>query len=188
MPTYQYHITTFLGSKESLFTKMLLIIGGGSSRGTIYKCCGCIIPGRRGWWGILCLWSEKLNRKIMSMKATKEVPVLVRNKEWDIGASDVPDINIFQISERHTDVTAYDLSERWGISLCQATRKLKNTRQKLLRSAVLLLARGYRTDRVFTTNALQGKWLCDTMDGIWKSIDGNQCTQVFANRAKFAKF
>ena len=48
----------------------------------------------------------------MSLKVTKEVPVIVRNEEQYIGTSDVPDIKTFQISERHTDVTAYDFSEQ----------------------------------------------------------------------------
>ena len=46
--------------------------------------------------------------KIASMKVTKEFPALVRNEEIDIGTSDVPYIKTFQISERHTDVTAYN--------------------------------------------------------------------------------
>ena len=36
-----------------------------------------------------------MHRKIASMKATKEVPVLFRNEELDIGSSDAPDLNSF---------------------------------------------------------------------------------------------
>ena len=46
------------------------------------------------------------------MKVKKEVLVLVRNEERDIGTSDVPDIKTFQISERHIYAMAYDFSER----------------------------------------------------------------------------
>ena len=63
-----------------------------------------------------------MNRKIASMKATKGMPVLVRNEEQDIGTSDVRNKNIFQILERYTYITAYDFSEPWGISLSQATK------------------------------------------------------------------
>ena len=91
------------------------------------------------------------------MKATKGMPVLVRNEEQDIGTSDVRNKNIFQILERYTYITAYDFSEPWGISLSQATKTLKNTTQKFLRSVILPLARRYRTDRVFTRKTLQGK-------------------------------
>ena len=93
---------------------------------------------------------NKTNRKIVSLKATKEVLVIVRKKERDIGTSDVPDLKTFQSSEHHTDVSAYDLSERWGISLSQATITLKKTMQKFLCSTVIPLARIYRTDRVLT--------------------------------------
>ena len=41
------------------------------------------------------------------MKVTKEVPVIVMNKEQDIGTSDIPYLKNFQSSERHTYVTAY---------------------------------------------------------------------------------
>ena len=51
---------------------------------------------------------NKTNTKIASTKVTKEFPALVRNEEIDIGTSDVPYIKTFQISERHTDGTAYN--------------------------------------------------------------------------------
>ena len=91
------------------------------------------------------------------MKVTKEEPVIVRNEGQDIGTLNVPEIKNFQISYRHKYVTAYDLSEIWGIVLAQATRTIKKTNQKFLRSAVLMLARRYRTDIVFTRNSLQGQ-------------------------------
>ena len=62
---------------------------------------------------------NKINSKIASIKLTKEVPVLVKNKERDVGTSDVPDINNIQISERHTDVIAYALRELWVICFTQ---------------------------------------------------------------------
>ena len=57
-----------------------------------------------------CVFDLKMYGKIASMKATKEVPVLVRNEDQDIGISDLPDIKTFQSSERHIYVTLYDLS------------------------------------------------------------------------------
>ena len=85
---------------------------------------------------------------------TKEVPVLVSNEEIDIETSDVPDLNSFQISERHTYVNAYDLSERRGVILSQATIKLKNNMHKFLRSVIISLDRRYCTARVFTRKTL----------------------------------
>ena len=100
-----------------------------------------------------------------SMKVTKEFPVLVNNEEIYIGNSDVPDIKTFHNSERHTYTTAYDLSERWGISLAQATKTINKTMQKLFCSAVIPLASRYCTDGVFTIKTLQVQWKCDTMNG-----------------------
>ena len=42
-------------------------------------------------------------------------------------------------------------------------------------------------NRVFTRKTLQGQWSCDTMNGIYKSMDGNQYEQVVANKEYFAK-
>ena len=58
---------------------------------------------------------------------TKEVTVLVRNEEIDIGTSDVTDIKTFRRLERHIYVTAYDISEQRGVRLTQYTITLKNT-------------------------------------------------------------
>ena len=88
------------------------------------------------------------------MKVIKEVLVLVRNRERHIGTSDVPYLNIFHSSDRHTDVTTYDLSDQWGIRLSQANRTLKNNTQKFLHSSVIQLARRYRTNRIFERKIL----------------------------------
>ena len=61
------------------------------------------------------------------MNVTKEVPVLVRNEEQDIGTSDILDLKTFQISERYKYVTTYIFSDQWGIILAYATRTLKKT-------------------------------------------------------------
>ena len=90
--------------------------------------------------------------------------MLVRNEERDIATSDITDLNILQSSERHTDVTTYDLSDLWAINLSQATRTLKKTTEKFLHSAVIPMDRRYLMDRVFTRKTLQGKWSCDTMN------------------------
>ena len=57
-------------------------------------------------WGL-----KKIHRKISPMKVTKEVLVLGSNLKQDVGTSDVPYINTFQISDLCIDVSAYDLSE-----------------------------------------------------------------------------
>ena len=47
----------------------------------------------------------------------------------------------FLSSNRHSRTTPEDLSERWGLSLAQATLTLKATTQKLVMSVVMPLPR-----------------------------------------------
>ena len=54
---------------------------------------------------------NKINSKIDSMKVMKEVPLIVSNEDIDAWNSDVLYPKTFQISDRHTDVTTYDLSD-----------------------------------------------------------------------------
>ena len=88
---------------------------------------------------IICSTSTLIATKKQTLKKTS----------LDIGDVDIHHPNTFQSKGRHTDVSAPDLSERWCISIAQATATLKNTTQKFLRSAILPLARRYRADRMF---------------------------------------
>ena len=101
--------------------------------------------------------------------------------------TDVEELHTFQSSSRHSDASPQDLSERWFISISQATQTLKNTTQNLLRSATLPLSRRYRADRMFHRKTLDGQWSTDTMDGHCISLDGNKYAQVFANEKYFSK-
>ena len=125
---------------------------------------------------------DRMTRKIATLSTLELVKPSI-----DPGYSDVPIRNAFQSSDRHTDVTAQDLSERWGISIPTAARTLKKTTQKFLRSAVLPLSRRYRTDRVFSRKTLRGDLSKDTMDARNKSLEGNRYAQVFANKAYFSR-
>ena len=130
---------------------------------------------------------NRINRQIASMKMTLPQDQPLTRQSVDPGKSDVPIPNSFTSSNRHSDVTPQDLSERWGISILAATKTLKKTTQQFLRSAVLPLARRYRTDRVFTRKTLLGDWSTDTMDGRCKTLDGNRYAQVFANKGYFSR-
>jgi len=88
----------------------------------------------------------------------------------------------FESKETHTSVTPENLSERWWIGLGQARETLKRTAQRIVRSAVMPLARRYRADRIFEKRRLRGKWFTDTLDGRVTSKDRNRYSQVFANR------
>ena len=99
---------------------------------------------------------------------------------------DVPMARTFQSKERHSTVTPSDLSERWFIGLGQATQTLKATTQPLMRSTILPLARWYRADRMFIRPHIHGTIYTDTMNGHYKSLDGNKHAQIFANESFFA--
>ena len=108
-------------------------------------------------------------------------------KTIDIGDNDLPIPSTFQSRNRHGDVSAEDLSERWFISLKQAKDTLKYTTQRFLRSALLPLSRRYRADRMFYNKTLTGEWATDTIDGRTKSLDGNRYAQIFTNKNYYAK-
>ena len=63
-----------------------------------------------------------MNKKIYSLKILELVKPSIAPVK-----SDVPITHTFQNSDRHSDVTAQDLSERWGISISTAANTLKKT-------------------------------------------------------------
>ena len=87
---------------------------------------------------------------------------------------------MFQSKERHSTITPADLSERWYIRLGKAAQMLKVTTQRLMHSAILPLARRYRADRMFIRPRICDTIYMDTMNGCYKSLDGNKHAQRFA--------
>ena len=63
------------------------------------------------------------------MSILSEKP-LTKSDTIDTGTTDVQPPHTFVSSERHSDVTPHQLSERWGISLKAAQATLKKTTQK----------------------------------------------------------
>ena len=55
-----------------------------------------------------------------------------------------------------------------------------------MHSAILPLAWRYRVDRMFIRLRIYGTIYMDTMNGRYKSLDGNKYTQSFANESFFA--
>ena len=140
-----------------------------------------------------CIFSlPDITRRIASMHTRSEKVTIVEQEKLKrpndgAGKSDVKDLPTFQSKGRHTDTSPADLSERWHISLTQATQTLKRTTQKFMRSAALPLSRRYRSDKMFSHKTLTGKWSTDTMHGRVKSLDGNKYAQVISNTNYFAK-
>jgi hypothetical protein len=92
----------------------------------------------------------------------------------------------FLSKDRHSNTTPEELSEKWGLSVAQAALTLKATTRRLIRSALMPLARRYRTDRMFEVKRLKGTFATDTMDMRCKSIHGEKYSQIFANKDFFA--
>ena len=129
---------------------------------------------------IFNLTVNKNTRTIASIKMTQSVPIpkKLHKPDLDPGSTNVPLTNTFESSSRHGDVTQQALSERWGISLATATKTLKKTSQKFLRSAILPLSRRYKVDRMFIRKTLSGDWSTNTMDGTVPSSECNKYARL----------
>jgi hypothetical protein len=92
----------------------------------------------------------------------------------------------FLSKDRHSNTAPEDLSEKWGLSVAQAALTLKATARRLIRSALMPLARRHRTDGMFSVNMLEGTFATDAMDMRCRSIHGEKFCQVFANKEFFA--
>jgi hypothetical protein len=91
-------------------------------------------------------------------------------------------IRTFLSKDRHSRTTPEELSERWGLSIAQAALTLKATTRRLVRSALMPLARRYRVDRMFEPNRLSGIFATDTMDMRCNSIHDERYCQVLPTR------
>ena len=79
--------------------------------------------------------------KVTDIKPSATISAVVLN--------DVPTPRTFVSKERHTTITAAELSDRWLIGPSQATDTLKKTTQRIFLSAVLPLGRRYIVDRIY---------------------------------------
>ena len=66
-----------------------------------------------------------LTRKIASMRIQPETKEKMIRQSDVSRNTDVKEMYTFQSSSRHSDASPQDLSERWFISLSQATKTLK---------------------------------------------------------------
>jgi len=93
----------------------------------------------------------------------------------------------FLSKDRHSQTTPEALSERWGISIAQAKLTLKATTRRLVRSALMPLARRYRVDRMFDLPRVRTSMATDTMDARVSSIHGDRYCQIFASKEFFVE-
>jgi hypothetical protein len=107
--------------------------------------------------------------------------------DMKVEKQDIPEQRVFISSDRHSTIKADRLSEMWGISKKAAEKTLKVTTQRGIRSAMMPLSRRYKSDLIYNTPRLKGRWYTDTMMSNIKSIDGNTCAQIFANDMHFVE-
>ena len=91
----------------------------------------------------------------------------------------------FLSKNRHSSMTAEDLSERWGLNISQAALTLKATTQKLTRYAIMPLAQRYRANQMFDVRRIHGTMSTNTMDSRFQSIHDKKYCQVFGNKQFF---
>ena len=86
------------------------------------------------------------------------------------------------IRARHTELSAEEVSKKFGIGIETARNTLKATTQHGIRHAMHPLSRRYRTDIMQSKRKrLNDTFYSDTMFSGIKSIRGNTCAQMFTN-------
>ena len=96
-------------------------------------------------------------------------------------------INGVLSSDRHSAITAEELSRKWNIGLKTAEATMKCTTQRGIRTATRPLSRRLRVDHLnLHRKRLSGVWYCDTLLARVKSLLGNSVANVFTN-GKYTK-
>ena len=88
-------------------------------------------------------------------------------------------------TQRHNQITAEDLAEKFCIGLERAQATLRATRQRGTRSAILPISRRYRADRRFELKRLNGKFATDTLWSKVLSLEGNKASQIYSHKCGF---
>ena len=100
--------------------------------------------------------------------------------------SDIPSPKTFVSLDRHSYVSSEELSDRWLIGPKQAANTIRVTTQLGTCLAVLPLSRRYRGDLFYQKKRLNSHVYTDTLYGRCKSLQGNNCSKVFAMKGLFA--
>ena len=107
----------------------------------------------------------------------------VNIQPWDMAETKQPrEMAAVNIRARHTELSAEEVSRKFGIGLETARKTLKATTQFGIRHAIHPLSRRYRTDVMQSRRKrLNDTFYTDTMFSGVKSIRGNTCAQIFTN-------
>ena len=104
---------------------------------------------------------------------------------YDPDFEDAPDRRTFVSTDRHTQVNADTLAERFCIGPERARATLRATTQRGMRSAILPISRRYRADRMFDVKRLHGKFATDTLWSKTKSLRSNVASQIYTHKCGF---
>ena len=108
---------------------------------------------------------ESINRALHQWRWWLRVSQLTPELSWlKMSQSTLGNVSVMSTFQSTGTLTLH-LSEQWGIIIATATKTLKKTTQKFRHSAILLPARRYRVDRVFTREKLEGDWLVHRHNG-----------------------
>ena len=99
---------------------------------------------------------------------------------------DIPARRTFVSHDRHSKLSAENVSECWGIGIKRAQQTLMATTQRGTRSAILPLSRRYRADRRFNLKRLNAKFSTDTLYADIKSLHQNIAAQIYSHKVGFA--
>lgn len=112
---------------------------------------------------------------------------IIKSVQYDPDTLDEPLRRTHVSSDRHSKVTAEGLAEKFGIGIYRARATMRATLQRGLRSAILPLARRYRSDRIFSQKRLMGRFSSDTLYFKVKSLHGYIASQVYFHKCGFVK-
>ena len=88
--------------------------------------------------------------------------------------------------KHHSEVSADDLSRKWGIGLEKAKETLDVTMYMNVRSAILPLTKRYCNDILYQKRRRSSvKFYTDTLFDDEISAWGNKCAQIYADRYRF---
>ena len=87
--------------------------------------------------------------------------------------------------EELSQASAEVIADLWYIGLKRPQATLGTTTQTGIRSAMLVLERRYRDDRVFSMCWLNARFATDTLFSDVKSLNQNTCAQVFSHKVGF---
>jgi hypothetical protein len=110
---------------------------------------------------------------------------IAKTTTYDRDLEDTPSRRTFVSTNRHSNITADHVAERFGIGTERAKATLRATTQRGMRSAILPIGRRYQADRMFQVRRLKGKFATDTLCATTKSLNSNAATQIYTHKCGF---